>query len=74
MPGQHHRAFDGLGGEELQQARSRALLRVRGWSTVSTTPSSMVMMGLTERTPPMAAWAALIRPPRLRYSSVSSTT
>ena len=54
--------------------RARALPRVRGRSAVSTTPSSMVMIGLTESTPPIAACAGLIRPPRFRYSSVSSTT
>ena len=51
--------------------RSRALPRVRTRSTVSTTPSSTLMIGLTESSVPMAAWAPLIRPPFLRYSSVS---
>ena len=35
---------------------------------------STVMIGLTERIVPRAARAPLIRPPRLRYSSVSSAT
>ena len=55
-------------------SRARALPRVRGLSAVSTTPSSMVMIGLTDSTLPIAARAGLIRPPRFRYSSVSSTT
>ena len=44
--------------------RARARPSVRGLSIVSTTPSAMVMMGFTESTDPMAAWAALMRPPR----------
>ena len=54
--------------------RSRDFARVRGLSAVSTTPSSTAMIGLTESSVPIAAWAPLIRPPFLRYSSVSSET
>ena len=54
--------------------RSRAFARVRTLSAVSTTPSSTAMIGLTDSSVPIAAWAPLIRPPFLRYSSVSSAT
>ena len=56
----------GSRGQQLEQSRSRARLRVRGWSAVSTMPASMVMMGLTESRLPIAARAGLIRPPRLQ--------
>ncbi len=42
--------------------RSRAFDRVRTRSAVSTTPCFTAMIGLTERSVPMAAWAPLIRP------------
>ena len=54
--------------------RSRAFDRVRTRSAVSTTPCFTAMIGLTESSVPMAAWAPLIRPPFLRYSSVSRAT
>ena len=41
---------------------------------VSTRPSRTVMIGFIDNRPPIAAWAALIRPPFLRYSSVSTAT
>ena len=55
-------------------SRSRALDRVRTRSAVVTTPCLTLMIGLTDRSVPMAAWAPLIRPPFLRYSSVSRAT
>ena len=54
--------------------RSRAFERVRTRSAVSTTPCSTRMIGLTESSVPMAACAPLMRPPFLRYSSVSRAT
>ena len=38
------------------------------------TPSLTAMIGLTDSSVPIAAWAPLIRPPFLRYSSVSRAT
>jgi hypothetical protein len=55
-------------------SRSRAFVRVRTRSTVSTTPSLTRMIGLTDSSVPRAACAPLIRPPFLRYSRVSSAT
>jgi hypothetical protein len=43
--------------------RSRDFERVRGLSAVSTLPASTAMIGLTDRSVPIAAWAPLIRPP-----------
>ncbi len=54
--------------------RSRDFARVRGLSAVSTTPSSTAMIGRTDSSVPIVAWAPLIRPPFFRYSSVSSET
>ena len=52
-------------------ARARAFVRVRTRSTVSTAPSLIEMIGLTPSSEPIAACGPLIRPPFLRYSSVS---
>ncbi len=53
--------------------RAKALLRVRGRSTGTTAPSLSEMIGLTLSILPSSALAPPMRPPRLTYSSVSST-
>ena len=78
--GTPRRPADTCGGSTAARSAARSgqlddplarLARVRTRSTVSTTPCLTSMIGLTDRSVPMAAWAPLIRPPFLRYSRVS---
>ena len=53
-------------------SRLSALVRVRTRSYGAMAPSVMLSSGLTARADPSSACAAPIRPPRRRYSKVST--